>query len=79
MSSRGQIVLPAEVRRLDQVEAGQEFEIERLATTASSGAGPQRMRGSSKFPGAEGREHLDPRVKAAPVGATVGPCATRRT
>lgn len=30
MSSKGQIVLPAEVRRLDQVEAGQEFEIERL-------------------------------------------------
>jgi AbrB family looped-hinge helix DNA binding protein len=30
VSSKGQIVLPAEVRRLDQVEAGQEFEIERL-------------------------------------------------
>ena len=31
VSSKGQIVLPAEVRRLDQVEAGQEFEVERLA------------------------------------------------
>ena len=30
VSSKGQIVLPAEVRRLDHVEAGQEFEIERL-------------------------------------------------
>lgn len=30
MSSKGQIVLPAEVRRQDKVEAGQEFEIERL-------------------------------------------------
>ena len=30
VSSKGQIVLPAEVRRLDQVEAGQEFEVERL-------------------------------------------------
>jgi AbrB family looped-hinge helix DNA binding protein len=30
VSSKGQIVLPAEVRRLDKVEAGQEFEIERL-------------------------------------------------
>jgi AbrB family looped-hinge helix DNA binding protein len=31
VSSKGQIVLPADVRRLDQVEAGQEFEVERLA------------------------------------------------
>jgi AbrB family looped-hinge helix DNA binding protein len=30
VSTKGQIVLPAEVRRQDQVEAGQEFEIERL-------------------------------------------------
>jgi AbrB family looped-hinge helix DNA binding protein len=30
VSSKGQIVLPAEIRRLDDVEAGQEFEIERL-------------------------------------------------
>jgi AbrB family looped-hinge helix DNA binding protein len=30
VSSKGQIVLPAEVRRQDEVEAGQEFEIERL-------------------------------------------------
>jgi bifunctional DNA-binding transcriptional regulator/antitoxin component of YhaV-PrlF toxin-antitoxin module len=30
VSSKGQIVLPAEVRRQDKVEAGQEFEIERL-------------------------------------------------
>jgi len=30
VSSKGQIVLPAEVRRQDQVEAGQEFKIERL-------------------------------------------------
>jgi AbrB family looped-hinge helix DNA binding protein len=30
VSSKGQVVLPAEVRRQDQVEAGQEFEIERL-------------------------------------------------
>jgi AbrB family looped-hinge helix DNA binding protein len=30
VSSRGQIVLPAEIRRLDRIEPGQEFEIERL-------------------------------------------------
>jgi AbrB family looped-hinge helix DNA binding protein len=30
VSSKGQIVLPAEVRKRDKVEAGQEFEIERL-------------------------------------------------
>jgi len=30
VSSKGQIVLPAEFRRQDRVEAGQEFEIERL-------------------------------------------------
>jgi AbrB family looped-hinge helix DNA binding protein len=30
MSSKGQIVLPAELRRLDNIEPGQQFEIERL-------------------------------------------------
>jgi len=30
VSSKGQIVLPAEVRREDQVTAGQVFEVERL-------------------------------------------------
>jgi AbrB family looped-hinge helix DNA binding protein len=30
VSSKGQIVLPAELRQLDHIEAGQEFEIERL-------------------------------------------------
>jgi AbrB family looped-hinge helix DNA binding protein len=30
MSSRGQIVLPAEIREQDGIEAGQEFQIERL-------------------------------------------------
>jgi AbrB family looped-hinge helix DNA binding protein len=30
VSSKGQIVLPAEVRRQDRIETGQEFEIERL-------------------------------------------------
>ena len=30
LSSKGQIVLPAELRRLDRLEAGQEFEIERI-------------------------------------------------
>lgn len=30
VSSKGQIVLPAELRRTDRIEAGQEFEIERL-------------------------------------------------
>jgi AbrB family looped-hinge helix DNA binding protein len=30
VSSKGQIVLPAELRELDAVEAGQEFEVERL-------------------------------------------------
>ena len=29
VSTKGQIVLPAEFRRLDGIEAGQEFEIER--------------------------------------------------
>jgi AbrB family looped-hinge helix DNA binding protein len=31
VSSKGQVVLPAEIRRQDRVEAGQEFEVERLA------------------------------------------------
>ncbi len=30
VSSRGQLVLPAEFRRLDRIEAGQEFDVERL-------------------------------------------------
>jgi AbrB family looped-hinge helix DNA binding protein len=30
VSSKGQIVLPAEVRRQDRIVAGQEFELERL-------------------------------------------------
>ena len=30
ISSKGQIVLPAEIRRQDAIEAGQEFDIERL-------------------------------------------------
>lgn len=30
VSSKGQIVLPAELRQRDNIEAGQEFEVERL-------------------------------------------------
>lgn len=30
VSSKGQIVLPAEIRRQDRIEAGHEFEVERL-------------------------------------------------
>ena len=30
VSTKGQIVLPAELREIDAIEAGQEFEIERL-------------------------------------------------
>lgn len=30
VSSKGQIVLPAELRRMDRVEPGQEFDVERL-------------------------------------------------
>ena len=30
VSSRGQIVLPAEIRKQDGIEAGQEFDVERL-------------------------------------------------
>jgi AbrB family looped-hinge helix DNA binding protein len=30
ISTKGQLVLPAELRRLDGIEAGQEFEVERL-------------------------------------------------
>ncbi|MES1256490.1 MAG: AbrB/MazE/SpoVT family DNA-binding domain-containing protein [Acidobacteriota bacterium] len=30
VSSRGQIVLPAELRQQDRIEAGQEFEVERI-------------------------------------------------
>jgi AbrB family looped-hinge helix DNA binding protein len=30
VSSKGQIVLPAEIRKQDRIEAGQEFEVERL-------------------------------------------------
>lgn len=31
VSSKGQIVLPAEFRQMDRVEQGQEFEVERIA------------------------------------------------
>jgi AbrB family looped-hinge helix DNA binding protein len=30
VSTKGQIVLPAEIRRQDRIEAGDEFEVERL-------------------------------------------------
>lgn len=30
VSSKGQIVLPAEIRKQDRIEAGQEFEVERI-------------------------------------------------
>lgn len=30
MSSKGQIVLPAELRQQDAIEAGQEFDVERI-------------------------------------------------
>jgi AbrB family looped-hinge helix DNA binding protein len=30
VSSKGQIVLPAEIREIDRIEPGQEFDIERL-------------------------------------------------
>lgn len=30
VSSKGQIVLPAQIRRQDHIEAGQEFDVERL-------------------------------------------------
>jgi AbrB family looped-hinge helix DNA binding protein len=30
ISSKGQIVLPAEIRKLDHIESGQEFDIERV-------------------------------------------------
>jgi len=30
ISTKGQIVLPAEIRRQDKIEAGQEFEVERI-------------------------------------------------
>ncbi len=30
VSTKGQIVLPAEMRRLDAIEPGQEFEVERI-------------------------------------------------
>ncbi len=30
VSSKGQIVIPQEIRALDQIEPGQEFEVERL-------------------------------------------------
>jgi AbrB family looped-hinge helix DNA binding protein len=30
VSSKGQIVLPAEIRQQDRIEAGQEFEVERI-------------------------------------------------
>lgn len=32
VSSKGQIVLPAEIRRRDGIEPGQEFEVERVDT-----------------------------------------------
>jgi AbrB family looped-hinge helix DNA binding protein len=35
VSTKGQIILPAEIRRADRIEPGQEFEVERIeANTA---------------------------------------------
>jgi AbrB family looped-hinge helix DNA binding protein len=31
VSSKGQIVLPAELRQLDRIEVGEEFDVERIA------------------------------------------------
>jgi AbrB family looped-hinge helix DNA binding protein len=31
VSSKGQIVIPADLRQMDRIEAGQEFDIERVA------------------------------------------------
>ena len=42
VSSEGRIVLPAELRRQDRIEAGQEFDIERL------GRGDYRLKLRSK-------------------------------
>jgi bifunctional DNA-binding transcriptional regulator/antitoxin component of YhaV-PrlF toxin-antitoxin module len=43
VSSKGQIVLPAEFRLRDRLEAGQEFEVERLDRGESGGSsGAQR-------------------------------------
>ena len=44
VSSKGQIVLPVELRQQDRIEAGQEFEIERL------GRGEYRLERRSKPP-----------------------------
>ena len=30
ISSKGQLILPAEIRKMDRVEAGQEFDVERI-------------------------------------------------
>ena len=30
VSTKGQLILPAEIRRLDRIEPGQEFEVERI-------------------------------------------------
>ena len=30
ISTKGQLILPAEIRRLDRVEVGQEFDVERI-------------------------------------------------
>jgi AbrB family looped-hinge helix DNA binding protein len=42
VSSKGQIVLPAELRQRDAIEAGQEFEVERL------GRGEYRLKRCSR-------------------------------
>jgi AbrB family looped-hinge helix DNA binding protein len=44
VSAKGQIVLPAELRRQDRIEAGQAFEIERL------GCGEYRLKRRSPAP-----------------------------
>lgn len=46
MSSKGQIVLPAELRQIDRIEAGQEFDVERLDR------GEYLLRRSSNMPNA---------------------------
>ena len=49
VSSKGQIVLPAEVRQQDGIESGQEFEIERLDRGANDKTAIKGIKSGNSF------------------------------
>ena len=85
VSSKGQIVLPAELRQRDHIVPGQQFEIERLDRGVLSFRGPLTMENVSPFMNAVRREDaptmiLDltnvPYLDSSGLGSLVSACTS---